>query len=80
LYVASSLNNLGLIYKLQGDFEQAELFYKRSLAILLNNFEETDPKVVVTQKNLITLYRKMNLDAKADILEASIKSTSKVNK
>jgi len=42
----------------------------KPLAILLNNLEEDNPKVIVTQKNLITLYRKMNLNVKTDILEA----------
>jgi len=67
--VATSLNNLALLYKTQGRYEPAEPLYKRSLAIREKTIGRNHPKVADSLENLAALYRKTGRDTNADVLE-----------
>ena len=54
--VATSLNNLGLLYDTQGQYAQAEPLYKRSLAIKEKALGRDHPAVATTLNNLGSLY------------------------
>ena len=56
LEVATSLNNLGLLYKAKGDYERAEPFYQRALATLEKVLGTDDGKVATSLNNLAALY------------------------
>jgi CHAT domain-containing protein len=58
--VAVSLNNLADLYKIQGQYTQAELLYKRALAILEKGLGATHPIVATSYANLALLYRDQN--------------------
>ncbi|MBE9005109.1 tetratricopeptide repeat protein [Fortiea sp. LEGE XX443] len=55
--VASSLNNLALLYDSQGNYQQAEPLYLRSLAILEKVLGKEHPDVASSLNNLAELYR-----------------------
>jgi hypothetical protein len=50
-HVATSLNNLAGLYESQGCYSEAELFYLRSLAILMNVVGENHPNTQTVQGN-----------------------------
>ena len=52
--VASSLNNLALLYKSQGKYAEAEPLYQRAIAILLEKLGENHPN---TQAGIMNYYR-----------------------
>ena len=52
-----SLNNLAVLYKIQGRFADAEPLYKRALAIKEKAFGPDHPDVAISLSNLAELYR-----------------------
>ncbi len=54
--LATSLNNLALLYKDQGEYAQAERLYKRSLAIDEKALGPDYPDVAISLNNLAALY------------------------
>jgi hypothetical protein len=67
--VATSLNNLALLYYAKGDYAAAEPLYKRALAIDEKALGPTHPDVATSLNNLAALYRVMQRDAEATLLE-----------
>ena len=55
--VATSLNNLALLYDTQGNYAKAEPLYKRSLAISEKALGPDHPAVATSLENLAYLYR-----------------------
>ncbi len=55
--VASSLNNLALIYSSAGDYRSAEPLFKRALAISEKTLGPEHPDVALSMNNLAELYR-----------------------
>ena len=55
--VATSLNNLALLYDTQGKYAQAEPLYKRSLAIKEKALGPNHPSVASSLENIAALYR-----------------------
>ncbi|MBE9006912.1 CHAT domain-containing protein, partial [Fortiea sp. LEGE XX443] len=64
--VANSLNNLAQLYRTQGNYQQAEPLYLRSLAILEKVLGKEHPNVATSLNNLAALYL-----AKGDITRAT---------
>ena len=58
--VATSLNNLALLYNTQGHYAQAEPLYKRSLAIKEKALGPDHPSVATSLNNLAKLYLVMD--------------------
>ena len=54
--VATSLNNLAVLYQVQGQYAQAEPLYKRSLAIREKALGPDHPDVAASVDNLALLY------------------------
>jgi len=67
--VATSLNNLALLYKTQGDYAKAEPLYKRALAIREKALGPDHPAVATSLENLAGLYRATNRGSQAEELE-----------
>jgi tetratricopeptide (TPR) repeat protein len=67
--VATSLNNLALLYDTQGDYAKAEPLYKRSLAILEKALGPDHPVVATSLENIAELYRKTGREIAAEELE-----------
>jgi tetratricopeptide (TPR) repeat protein len=67
--VATSLNNLALLYDTQGDYAKAEPLYKRSLAISEKALGPDHPAVATSLENLAALYRATKRNAEAEALE-----------
>ena len=67
--VATSLNNLALLYYSQGQYAQAEPLYKRSLAIMEKALGPDHPNVAVSLENLAALYRATKREKEAEKLE-----------
>src|ERR1700694_3122395 len=67
--VATTLNNLALLYKAQGQYAQAEPLYKRSLAIREKALGPDHPDVAVSLENMALLYRKAGREKEAEALE-----------
>ncbi len=55
--VATSLNNLGLLYRAQGRYAEAESSYKRSLAMREQLFGAAHPEVAAVRNNLGRVYQ-----------------------
>lgn len=55
--VATSLNNLGTLYRIQGKYSQAESLYERAIAIKEKALGPEYPKVATSLNNLAGLYR-----------------------
>ena len=55
--LAVTLNNLAVLCKSQGDYQQAEAMYRRALAILEKAFDPHHPKVISCRKNFAALRR-----------------------
>lgn len=66
--VATSLNNLALLYGDQGKYDQAEPLYKRSLAISEKAFGPGHPNVATSLENLAVLLVATGRRAEADRL------------
>ena len=67
--VATSLNNLAFLYDTQGQYVQAEPFYKRALALKEKALGPDHPDVAMTLENMAVLYRATNRDEEAEALE-----------
>ena len=68
-HVATSLNNLALLYKTRGDYASSVPLYKRSLAILEKALGPGHPNVATSLENLAALYRALKRDSEAEALE-----------
>jgi tetratricopeptide (TPR) repeat protein len=66
--VAKSLNNLALLYEVQGLYAKAEPLLEQSLAILKKALGPEHPDVATSLNNLAELYRAQGLYAKAEPL------------
>ena len=66
--VASSLNNLAVLYKAQGKYADAEPLYCRSLAIRENVLEPNHPDIAISLNNLALLYEAHGKYAEAEPL------------
>jgi tetratricopeptide (TPR) repeat protein len=55
--MATSLNNLAMIYHAKGQYEQAEPFYRRALGIFEKSLGSGHPNVKLSLDNLAKLYR-----------------------
>lgn len=76
------MNNLALLYKTQGHYEQAEPLYERALAIWEKALGPDHTHVATVLNNLAALYRATNRDDEAEALEqraAAIASTSRAS-
>ena len=67
--VATSLNNLALLYDTQGKYAEAEPLYKRSLTIWEKALGPEHPDVATFLENLAALYRDTNRQQKAQELK-----------
>ena len=67
--VAQSLNNLALLYRRQGQYEQAELLYRRALAIWEKVFVSGHPDLATYLENYARLLRRTNREGEAVKLE-----------
>ena len=67
--VATSLNNLALLYVNQGQYVQAEPLYKRSLAIREKTLGPDHPDVAMSLDNIAQLYKKSGRTKEVDALE-----------
>lgn len=67
--MATSLNNLAELYRIQGDYAKAEPLYKRSLAISEKAFGPDHPDMATILENLASLYRATERSAEAQVLE-----------
>ena len=68
--LATSLNNLAVLYRTQGNYAQAEPLYQRSLAIREKVLGPEHPDVATSLENYADLQRKMKRDAEAKKMEA----------
>ena len=68
-HVATSLNNLALLYQTRGDYASSVPLYKRSLAILEKALGPGHPNVATSLENLAALYRALKRDSEAEALE-----------
>ncbi len=67
--MATSLNNLALLYDTQGDYAKAEPLYKRALAIWEKALGPDHPNVATSLENLAALYRATKRLSEAEELE-----------
>jgi tetratricopeptide (TPR) repeat protein len=68
LVLATSLNNLGLLYKTQGKYAEAEPLYLRSLTIREKQLGADHPSVATSLNNLAVLYDSQGRYAEAEPL------------
>ena len=71
--VATSLNNLALLYYTQGEYAAAEPLYKRALQISEKALGLDHPNVATSLKNLAALYRATGRNLEAKELEKLIR-------
>ena len=70
--VATSLNNLALLYCYQDQYAQAEPLYQRALKINENTYgaeHPDDPRIALSLANLAGMYRTQGQYAQAEPLE-----------
>ena len=67
--VATSLNNLAELYRVQGHYALAEPLYKRALTIVEEVLGPNHPDVATDLGNLAELYRATKRDEEAESLE-----------
>jgi tetratricopeptide (TPR) repeat protein len=72
--VATTLNNLALLYSSQGKYADAEPLYKRALAIVEKVFGGEHPDVAMVLENYAALLRKLNREREAVELETRAKA------
>ncbi len=68
--MATSLNNLAVLYHAQGKYAQAEPLYGRALLVLTRAVGPDHPNVATFLGNYAALLHKLNRDAEADKMEA----------
>ena len=66
--VGTSLNNLGVLYKTQGKYAEAEPLYQRALAIREKTLGPDNPNLIVNLNNLAMLYEAQGKYAEAEPL------------
>lgn len=66
--VFSFLKGIGYVYAAKGRYDQAELYYTRSLKILETQFTKNHPDVATHQNNLAWIYFKQVLTVNANKL------------
>ena len=66
LRLATTLNDLGLLYRAEGKFKDAEPLYRRSLAIRENKLGASNPAVAVSLNNLAGLLAAENRYVEAE--------------
>ena len=66
--LATNLNNLGELYRLQGRYAEAEQHYKWALAVLEKALRPAHPQVATSLNNLAALYHAQGRYAKAEQL------------
>ena len=67
--VATSLNNLALLYHTQGQYAQAKPLYARALAIDEKALGPEHPKVATSLENIAALYRNTGEEKTAEECE-----------
>ena len=67
--MATSLNNLALLYYTQGQYAQAGALYQRALAIGEKALGPDHPHVATTLGNMAALYRKSGREEEAAALD-----------
>ncbi len=72
--VAQSLNNLALLYQVQGNYAEAEPLYRRSLAIYEKVLGPEHPKVAQSLENYAALLRETGRADEAAEMEARAKA------
>ena len=72
--LATSLNNLALLYKAQGRYAEAEPLYQRSLAIREKALGPEHPAVATSLENYADLLRKTGRVSEATEMEARAKT------
>ncbi len=72
--MATSLNNLALLYFAQGKYAEAEPLYKRSLSIAETALGPEHPQVADSLGNYAWLLRETGREAEADKMEARAKT------
>ena len=72
--MATSLNNLAVLYRAQGKYAEAEPLYRRALAIKEKALGPEHPSVATVLANYAALLRKTNRDNEAAKLEACAKA------
>ncbi len=68
--MATSLNNLAVLYQAQGKYTEAEPLYKRALAITEKALGPEHPTMATTLENYATLLLMTNREAEAVKIEA----------
>ncbi len=68
--LATSLNNLGELYRLQGKYAEAEPLYQRSLAIWEKALGPEHPDVAMVLENYAGLLRETGREEEASSMEA----------
>ncbi len=72
--MATSFNNLALLYQAQGRYPEAEALYERSLAIGEKALGAEHPDVAQSLENYAALLRKTRRGAEAENMEARAKA------
>ncbi len=72
--VATSLNNLALLYQAQGNYAEAEPLFRRSLAIYEKALGPEHPSVATSLENYAALLRKIGQPDEAANMEARAKA------
>ena len=76
--VATSLNNLGEVYRAQGKYAEAEPLYKRALEMLEEALGPEHPDVARMLENMVQLYKDMgNIDEAKSLEERAKRIRSK---
>ena len=78
--VATSLNNLAVLYKAQGDYAKAAPLYKRALAIREKALGPDHPDVATSLNNIALLYRATGRMNEAEKLEARVKEIKAIKR
>jgi Flp pilus assembly protein TadD len=66
--VATTLNNLGVLYRQQGRYAEAEAAHRRALAIREGALGKNHPEVATSLSNLAALYYVQGRQAEAEAL------------
>ena len=77
--VATSLNNLAMLYQAQGNYAEAERLYKRALEIREKSLGPDQPQVATLLENMIEVYKSIGEKEKAERLEERAKKIRSKN-
>jgi Flp pilus assembly protein TadD len=73
--VATPLNNLAFLYRLQGRYTEAEPLYKRALEIFEKVLGSDHPNTEVVRYNLKIVHEKNSTKAKSDKITGYLRSS-----